>query len=122
MLRLFAPFLPFVTEEIWSWWQPGSVHRQSWPDAAALRASAQSSSDDLLPLAGQILSELRRTKTEAKLSLRTPITTATITDTADRLALLEPALADLRDASVASELLTAIGDELAVTAELAEVE
>ena len=47
---------------------------------------------------------------------------ATITDTADRLALLEPALADLRDASVAEELLTAVGDGLVVTAELAEVE
>lgn len=122
LLRLFAPFLPFVTEEIWSWWRTGSVHRQSWPDPVALRAAAQSTPDELLPLAGQVLSELRRTKTEAKLSLRTPITTATITDTADRLALLEPALADLRDASVAAELLTAVGHELAVTAVLAEAD
>ena len=97
----------------------GSIHQASWPSAEALRQAAGSTTDALLPLAGQVLSELRRTKTEAKLSLRTPITTATITDTADRLALLEPAMADLRDASVADELLTAIGDELAVTAELA---
>ena len=51
-----------------------------------------------------------------------PITTATIVDTAERLALLEPALADLRDASVAAELLTTEGAELAVSAQLAPVE
>jgi valyl-tRNA synthetase len=122
LLRLFAPFLPFATEEIWSWWREGSIHISAWPDAAALRAAAGSTSNELLPLAGQVLSELRRTKTEAKLSLRTPISTATIVDTADRIALLEPALADLRDASVADELLTSVGEELAVTAELAPAE
>ena len=50
LLRLFAPFLPFVSDEVWSWWRDGSVHATTWPQAAALRESM--AAQDFDPVGG----------------------------------------------------------------------
>ena len=76
-LRLFAPFLPFVTEEVWSWWQEGSVHRAPWPVAGELAAGAEGD-PALLTSVGLALSELRKAKSERKVSMRAELASASV--------------------------------------------
>jgi valyl-tRNA synthetase len=118
VLGLFAPFLPFATEEVWSWWQDGSVHRSTWPDASALRAAAADGDAAVLGIAGEVLGEIRRAKSEAKRSMRTEVTKVVVADTPERLAALAPALADVQAAGVVADLTTTESTAFAVTVEL----
>jgi valyl-tRNA synthetase len=96
VLRLFAPFLPYVTEEVWSWWREGSVHRAPWPEPAA--AWAGEADRAVYEVAAAVLSAVRKEKALAKVSLRTPVDSVTVHDTQDRLRALSQASADLREA------------------------
>jgi valyl-tRNA synthetase len=75
ILRLFAPFLPFVTEEVWSWWQRGSVHRAGWPDRAVIDAEAPASDLDraALRLASEVTGILRQERSSQKLGFGVPV-------------------------------------------------
>jgi valyl-tRNA synthetase len=128
LLGLFAPFLPFVTEEVWSWWQEGSVHRSPWPSADALREAAgaddsaspgEEPDPEVLAVAAAVLGEVRKAKSEAKRSMRTDVTAALVTDTPDRLALLALGADDVRSAGRIDALTTEAGDTFAVTVDLA---
>jgi valyl-tRNA synthetase len=116
--RLFAPFLPFTTEEVWSWWMDGSVHRARWPEAAPLRAVADDD-DDALAVAAAVLGELRAAKSAAKVSMRNPIASAVVIDAPERLALLERVRGDVCDAGRVAELELRAGDAFAVEVTLA---
>ena len=76
LLRLLAPFLPFVTEEVWSWWQDGSVHRAAWPDAADLRAQAGPADDAVLEAAVAAIAAIRKAKSQARLPMKDPVAVA----------------------------------------------
>jgi valyl-tRNA synthetase len=118
-LRLFAPFLPYVTEEVWSWWPNGSVHRARWP--ASLELTGIGEGDPAVyEMATTVLGEVRRTKALAKVSLRTPVDRVLVRDTAERLALLRLAEQDVREAGSITELETIQADGFSVDVALAE--
>ncbi|GLY95679.1 valine--tRNA ligase [Actinoplanes sp. NBRC 103695] len=103
-LRLFAPFLPYVTEEVWSWWRYGSVHRATWPTTYELTRVAPEGDAGLLDLAGEALRQVRRAKSDRKLSMRAEVPLAEALGPAavlDRLQLIE---ADLRSAGKITKL------------------
>lgn len=79
ILRLFAPFLPFTTEETWSWFNKDSIHTSSWPDSGALRALSTQGDIAVLTTATEALRMIRKAKSEAKLSMRAVVTSAKFT-------------------------------------------
>jgi valyl-tRNA synthetase len=120
--RLLAPFLPFVCEEVWSWWQEGSVHRAPWPAAGELSAAAESPEcereNTALAVTADVLREVRKAKSQARLSMRAPVTRVVVTDTADRLAALELGASDLLQAGAIEVLDSVAGEDFAVQVEL----
>ncbi len=96
LLKLFAPFLPFVTEEVWSWWKEGTVHTTAWPTSTQLRAFQGDSS--LNDVTAQVISQLRKVKSEAKVSMKAEISRAVITASAASIEQIKLVSADLRAA------------------------
>ena len=122
LLRLFAPHMPFVTEEVWSWWREGSVHRAAWPTAADVGGDGPG---DLAvyPAAAAVLGEIRKVKSTAKRSMRTEVVAATVHAPAEFHRALEVALADVRDAGCISGSLDLVeAGELAVDVTLVDPE
>jgi len=117
--RLFAPFLPFVTEEVWSWWQDGSVHLAPWPAVAEVGPHA-GAEPGVLDVAAEVLAAVRREKTAHKRSMRARVSTLTITAPPAVLADVEGARHDLIAACGVDDLVTEEGATLTVNVELAE--
>ncbi len=129
--RLFAPFLPFVAEEVWSWWQPGSVHRAPWPDADELtgvlsQAGAGGEVDEgdredvALGVTADVLREVRKAKSQARRKMRAPVARVVVRDTAERLRALRLGEGDLLLAGSIERIETDEDEEFAVEVELAE--
>ncbi|WP_028653958.1 valine--tRNA ligase [Nocardioides sp. J54] len=122
-LRLLAPFLPYVTEEVWSWWQEGSVHRAAWPTVAEL-GSAAASDGSAIDAVATALAGIRGAKSQAKVNMKTPLARVEVTGPEQAVRNAEAASADLVAAGkIVGDLVFTVDEqatELSVTAEIAE--
>ncbi len=112
IVRLLAPYLPFATEEVWSWYRTGSIHKAPWPEAAdyGTRGDAM-----VLNAASEALTVLRRVKSDAKVSPRTPFLSVTVEVPKDQLPLVQASSVDISAAVKAdTEVVWAEGETVAV--------
>ena len=109
-LRLLGPFLPYVTEEAWSWWQPGSVHRASWPRSADLLAPAGEVDRALVAAAAEAIAAVRRAKSQAHLSMGAEVAALRVVAGDAALARLRPVLEDVRAAGRVRRVEVVRGD------------
>ena len=118
LLRLFAPYLPFVTEEVWSWSHEGSVHLAPWPTVSEIPASGEV---ELLDDIAAALVEIRGAKSSAKVSMKTEATSADFRGPAEQLERLKTIESDLRAVGrlVGTVTWTATETPLSVALELA---
>jgi valyl-tRNA synthetase len=122
-LRLLAPILPFVTEEVWSWWQAGSIHNARWPSAGEFELALPDPTvapDAVLEVATDVLTQVRRAKTTAKRSMRSPVAVLTVTGSADRIDALRLAEDDLIEACGIRSLVARVGEVDSVEIVLAD--
>ena len=111
VLRLLAPVLPYVTEEVWSWTHDGSVHRTSWPTPDEVPAGGDAA---LLTAVGAALAVVRKAKSEAKVGMRAEVPSMTLVGPPASLDHVRAAEADLRAAGKLTGILDlADGDEVA---------
>jgi valyl-tRNA synthetase len=115
VLRLFAPFLPFVSEEAWSWWHDGSVHLAPWP----IQLGASSAGTAAYTNAIALLGDIRRAKSEAKVGPRAPVGTVAVAAPPEEVATLRLVQDDLRAAQNVAKLVLSESSERSVTVELA---
>jgi valyl-tRNA synthetase len=103
-LRLFAPFLPFVTEEVWSWWQVGSIHRTTWPSADELSTMAADGDRAVVADTAVALSLVRKAKSEAKASMKADVASAIVRGPAESLDRISAVAGDLKATGSIAEL------------------
>ena len=118
--RLFAPHIPFATEESWSWWQSDSIHSSTWPTREALLAGTATTDDydARLDAVCAVVGLIRRTKTEAKTNQRTKVAHITVSATQGQIEHLNASLDDLVNTGSIEAIEFSVHDDAVITANI----
>jgi valyl-tRNA synthetase len=132
LVRMFAPYLPFIAEDVWHWCYSGdedmheSIHRSPWPTLDEFSTVAEPASLSVYDVAVAIIEAVRRAKADANLSMKAPVAKVVVTGTPEALATIKLAQDDvIRMLSIEALELTEGNTEqgeVAVQVELAEPE
>jgi valyl-tRNA synthetase len=114
-LRLLAPFIPFATEEAWSWWQDGSIHRSAWPQNSELDSFTHGQSATMMKTASDALMGIRKAKSDQQLSMKAEITSLTINAPEEQLQELKRLEADLSSVGKIEKIAFVSGDVLSIS-------
>ena len=104
LLKLFAPFTPYITEEIYQTHfakheKNKSVHLESWP--AQLKIKESKSDEEVWNKLLEVIKLVRQAKSEAKTSMKTEVS---LTLPKADSTLLKPVLADLKSVANAKDI------------------
>ena len=96
--RLLAPFIPFVTEEVWRWWHDGSVHVAPWPVISELGDVTPSRDSAVYEQVCEVLEAVRREKSTQKVSQKNEVELLKIDGPAELLNAIRNGETDLTNA------------------------
>jgi valyl-tRNA synthetase len=100
LLRLFAPVLPYITEEVWSWAFAGetghaSIHKAPWPSAADFEGVAAPADAGAFDVAVTALAAINRAKTSAGVGVGRGVERLVLAGRQAELSRLQPVIADV---------------------------
>ncbi len=119
--RLLAPTLPFATDEVWRWWQKGSVHQSPWPTVSELADVAEPAIHSLAAI-GQVLEAIRREKSLAKVGQRAKVASCTISGPSEFIRAAKVGESELQDAGSVLGFEYQTTDEISISVLLAPAE
>ena len=111
VLKLFAPFVPMITDEIWLTMYPDkkSIHLQKWPQKIDVDLDNISSHE--FEVAKESIASIRKEKTSNEIGLGKEVEKITITVNKEKIEALNQVLGDVQDAARANNLVINSSEE-----------